>query len=917
VGKKPGETTANINRVYYTTVTYGLTAPPTQTATGPGTTTGDKPDFVATVELAGNAISRADATVHRATQASPTITPTISVTNQGAEYYGDLHVDVVVDGLTMHYHYPDYSGGTQPLFARDQTRKLTKIPRLTYRYEETDDWEPGETELTHPQSATGMTTKNMYTGLGRKTLVVSLDPGNLVTEANEDNNTCQVQYEVSEGRTAEDKASVTRPTGAATTVGYNDLAILGGRILANTEIAHIGLVQRPTEAKIIVGNPRQARLFRNVPVVGLLDGAAAFNHVIPVVNDTPRLHGYEARWLGFGGPLENDTAELCAGFLSVPLDLTNVAPGAHTLTLTVDPQDGFADLDRSNNSLALSFTVRPRGGTLTVTVVDKPKYDNPQTRATAGISKARVFLPGLFSGACDDNGVIAIPDVPPGAYGSETVWGHRLHWTPKYCDQRAEAGFTLATDGTAQALVKLQPPVNLVLQLVDEATGQPITESAHAKITYLDVTRPGSQVDNSCARPVMAGSQVVFRDMAPGSYQVVAGAYAYKQTTQTVLVQDQGEGQCSAAISLQARPRGTVAGDLKTLAGNAVPGAAVWLSGAPRSTVADDQGHYSIANVEASRDYTVMSRKRSYENGKAQSATVPANGATTVDLQMAQITEQQQVFSFDAVTWAMLEKWPGFDFGGGVSNQGYEVSAQFGEFKATAGVLYHTVEGQAGTTLNQVIIGFEGQDFWQSDVHTTWNPLDLISNTTGTLEEAILTPALGAQAAKATMGFVTKSAGPINWVYNYFQDDVDYTHLQDGEVVAAFSSQSGQSYENTTLIQMPSSIANIQVGGAFSGGQTVVRCDMCEVAQVEAGEAQELAMIRRRFYSPKMAVYYVGQPVDLQKLQITFYVTVLNEHLSPGPLYANSQNVLKWRPFATSDYNKLVFHAWPYNPLPE
>jgi len=64
---------------------------------------------VATIALGGNAITRAGATVYRCTQASATVTPTISVTNNGARRLEALELSLVGEATKE---------GEQPLLHR-------------------------------------------------------------------------------------------------------------------------------------------------------------------------------------------------------------------------------------------------------------------------------------------------------------------------------------------------------------------------------------------------------------------------------------------------------------------------------------------------------------------------------------------------------------------------------------------------------------------------------------------------------------------------------------------------------------------------------------------------------------------------------------------------------------------------------
>jgi hypothetical protein len=334
--------------------------------------------------------------------------------------------------------------------------------------------------------------------------------------------------------------------------------------------------------------------------------------------------------------------------------------------------------------------------------------------------------------------------------------------------------------------------------------------------------------------------------------------------------------------------------------GDKIEGAKVWLNGAPRSAETDDEGHYEIIEVEAGRNYQVISYKLSYESARNMSGMVSEGVTQTVDLEMCEITQRSKSLSFDAITWAMLESYPGFGIGE-ASSEGVEVSAEYGKFQGTLGMLYHTVQGQDKVVVDEIMAGIQGDVFWEEHVTAELFSLtDLLC-----LEEF-----LGEDAAA-----IVSLSGPINAVYDYFRGDIDYQQLNDGKVVGTFTSQRGSDYESATLIDIP---AGFTFSPGMYGGRTVVRCDIVEVRVTDAdGYTNTIMESRRRFYSPKMAIYHVGEEMtqtELENLEVTFYITVLNQNLSPGPLYANSKNVLIWKPMKDKE---LRFEPRLYNPLPE
>ena len=124
-----------------------------------------------------------------------------------------------------------------------------------------------------------------------------------------------------------------------------------------------------------------------------------------------------------------------------------------------------------------------------------------------------------------------------------------------------------------------------------------------------------------------------------------------------------------------------------------------------------------------------------------------------------------------------------------------------------------------------------------------------------------------------------------------------------GQVVGTFTSWTGSELESATLIPIP----GMEFAPGVHGGQTVVRCDMVEVT-----DGHTTKTMRRQWYSPGLMGYYIGEEMDLENLEIRFYVRVLNEHLDPGPLYANSKNVITWRPM---EDNWLRFEPSNYDAL--
>ncbi len=916
-GKKRGEYPENAERIYYSRVSGGAVLQ-NEPAVGGGSTTiatggdtgegqpdqpaqdwqqqGGKPDLQPLVSLSDDmAYEREGQVVYRCRQYHQTVRPEVSIRNNASQYFGDLEVDVIADGVVVHYVDHDESEHMRPMVERDDELDISlRMPRLKYEFRPEEGWEP---PVLHVEDLDRGKLLEMHSSLGRKTIRVIVDPGNKIDEANEDNNVAELEYEVSGAHEQEDQMRVERLDGRPLVIGYNDLAILGTpKLYANTPIAAPGLVQRPAEARLIVGNPRRANFFAEVPVVARLDDQEIWRQVIPLIDDTRRLRNEETQWFGYTAPAQRRGPEVCGGFLTVPVDLTNVAVGRHTLTFAVDPDDSFADLDRDNNTCSIAFNVREPGGTLRVTVKDKD--------TGAGVSRAHIHLPGLYFSRCDASGVIEIADVPAGDYDARDLWASRAYPEPKYAEQHATGGFTVRNHQVTQATVELEQPVDVIVRLLDGETGEPVFEPASGKLKHTEETSRGT-LDDSYVYPYAQQQHLHFPNVPPGACEITGGAYAFQTQTITNDVHRDEKGEYHVDMTLPRKPRGTIEGNVTDHDGHKVTGAEVWLNGAPRSAGTDNDGHYVIAEVEAGRNYQVVSRKRHYVSGRAMSGTLGAEQTATVNLSMAKITQKHASLGFDAVTWAMIESWPGFDFFG-LTSSSYKVSAQFGEFSASMGMLYHTVQGHDEVVVDELVLGVVPGLFWRSECSTEYDPLDLVSEAVDTASEAVATGLLGDTAGKAVLQ-LAKLADPINIVYDYLVDDIDPGQLHDGEVVGTFTSHTGDKYESATLIDLPST--SIPVGVAMGGGQTVVRTDIVEVS-----DGTHTKRIYRQWYSPKMAVYPIGEEMDLDSLEVTFYIAVLNDRLSPGPLYANSRNVLIWKPM---EDKWLRFEPRAYEALPQ
>lgn len=898
-GRKRGEYPENAERLYYSRVSGGAVLQ-TEPAVDGGETiiaegdtqtddpqqdwreAGGRPNFVPVLGFSRiHPYVRDGEEVYRFGHANRTFQPEVAIRNIGSQYFGDLEIDLIVDGAVIRYVRHDDSGHMRPLIERDGTLHVRNMPSFRYEYTNPDQpWSPPSLEFADNQRPS---TIEMRSGLGRKTMTLIVDPRNLIEEETKENNTIEVAFEICDGREAEDRLALRDIRGNRLNSGHNDLAILGNpRLHANTLISAPGLIQAPTELRMIVGNPRGATFFRDVDVVALLDGDEIYRETIPLIDGERRLFNTQTEMFGYTAPPRRTGAEVRGGFIDVPVDLTNVEIGDHTLTLIVDPEDRFADVDRDNNIATIPLRVRERGGRLIVLARD---YE------TGGeIPRAHVHLSNLFFGVADERGAMFIDDVPAGDYDMRDLWVRRPYPDPRYTEHCAPAPFTVRNNETTEVTVRLERPLTVNLTVLDDVTGEVVDAPPAASLQWTDMrTRWTPTGSGEVSGWRQGAGRLLFSGVRPGQCTIKATAYAYLETEMQADLRRDARGECHVEIRLPRAPRGTVEGIVVDQNGRPVRDISVQIHGVPRYSSTDANGHFSIAEVGAGRPCTVVAWGENYTEARAATAAVPAGGSVSVNLQVNRIVRRTAQLGFDAITRAQLESWPGFSFGP-VSSDSYEVSAQHGMFNATVGARWHEIAGANRVVVDEVVLATKGGLFWESSVSYTYS--------LGSIINAGITKALG-----ETIGQLCKLASPINDVYAYFRGDIDTQQLHGGEVVGTYSSWTGTRHTSTKLISIP----GITYAPTMGGGQTVVRCDMVEIT-----DGQTSQIIRQQWYSPAMMVYSFSEEMNLDTLEIRFYVQVMNERLDVGPLYNMSRNVIIWRP---TEPNWLRFEPRQYDAL--
>ncbi|MGI5818602.1 MAG: hypothetical protein ACOX9R_10960 [Armatimonadota bacterium] len=902
-GKKRGEYPENADRLYYSRITGGavLQTEPGVTADGTvvaGGETGDaqagggqsdwrqqggKPDLVPQLSFSRRPYMRDGREVYRFGYGNRVVAPQVAVRNIGSQYFGDVELDLIVDGAVIHYVRHDESGHMRPMIERDGTLNVYNLPSFRYEYSRPEQaWSAPELHLADNLRSQVV---EMRSGLGRKTATLVIDPRNLIDEENEDNNTVEITFEVTDGRETADRLDLRDTRGDLLITGLNDLSIRNWTLHPNTRIAAPGLVQAPTTAQVLIANEGGATFFRDVDVAALIDGVEVWRTTIPLVDGEYRLHNEEVSAAGWPTAPERRGPDIRGGLLEVPVDLTNVSVGAHTLTIVVDPDDAVADLRRENNVAIIPLRVRERGGTVQVQVRDADTGH--------GVSQAHVLLGSLFFERADNAGRLTIADVPAGRYEAQDLWCSRPWPNPRYAGRPADGAFTVSNDQTTLVSASLEQPVAVYLQLMDAQSGQPVDAPPVARLEWTGATPWGPSDSGEVVGWRQGASRIVFPDVRPGPCAITAGAWGYEPATLQADVHRDARGECHLQMSLPQSPRGSVQVTVTDQDGRGVNGAYVFLHSAPRAAGTDARGVATLTEVEAGSSYTIGVHADDYTSGSTTSGVVAAGQTRACAVQIARVTSREKTISFDAVAWAHCESWPGFSFGP-VSSDSYEVSAEHGKFHGTLGISYHEIAGTNRAVVDEVVAAFDGGPFWSENVTYKYSLSDLLCSAIG-------------KVAGENIARLVKLAGPINDVYDWFNGDLDPNRLHEGEVVGTYTSWTDTEYASETLIPIPS----ITFSPGMSGGQTVVRTDMLEVT-----DGTNTAIVRRQWYSPSMMVYRIGEEFDMSKLEVKFFVAVLNERLSPGPLYASSRNLIQWKPMEGDGANAWVnFHPQAYDAL--
>lgn len=915
VGTKRGEVPADTKRLYYATVTGGGTATEGPEVAGGGTTQmqreGAPPDFIVRIVKPApdnNHVSFSGGTGGQ----SNSLSAVIEVVNQGAEYYGDLWLELNFDGAVMRLRYADESGHTRPLLTRDGT-KTFYLPEVRYFTSPQPGFEPPLRTLDYGTSAMRERTV-IATGLGRKLMTVTVDPDNLIEEADEDNNVAQAEYVVGDGRRTEDRERI---SSAYILRGLNDLAVGAPVLLSNTPLLRAGYIQAPTRLDVLVSNPLLAGFFLNAEVLVTLDEQEVHRGTIAMLDREPNLASATLGNLVIYDPTGTIARKDISGeMFRVPVDLTNVPEGNHTITVQVDPDDRFGDRRRDNNTARLDIRVRPPGGTLRVRVVDFTDPNRP-------VPEASVTPQDLWWGRTDEQGRVEIPDVPAGAYDAQALCAQKRDGEPPYYPGTAQP-FTVVSRQPTDVVIRLEKPLTVRGVVTVAQTGALLADE-HVEVFALadDVVLPGS----------CTGGHYEIPGVPPGECTVVAGAYGYATVETPTVVRRGGVAtdEMTLNLTLTDGPRCTLTGRvMERMQGQPMPllaaanelirairgpggelfdataaptdrplgGAFVWLANAPRGALSAADGTFTIERVAASGADMAWGDARDHATRGVETGDLAGQGGQIIalgDIILPQVRERLTTVAFDCDTLAICNETAA---AGAIPK--ISVDTSFGSYTGELGMMYHETAGQDAVTVDYVAVWMEGGDFIKGGVSTEIGVDKLTGVSLDTLKVGEMDTLLGG------IGKVFSLISGVNKAGDFLYGDVDPSQMhRNNRVTANYISHTGTEYKQDPLIDIPTS-TDVPVAVTFHGGGTTrVRVDY--IILNDGVHPEHKAYVC--WYSPGFAVFYVGKQFNLGTLDVKLWAAVLNDRLSSGVLGNASRNQLWWKPGET-DWLRIEGYAY-------
>lgn len=172
-------------------------------------------------------------------------------------------------------------------------------------------------------------------------------------------------------------------------------------------------------------------------------------------------------------------------------------------------------------------------------------------------------------------------------------------------------------------IIELEKPLSVVGEVRASGTGGLLTgESVEAFIADEELYIGGSCQDGQYRIP----------NVPPGRHRLVVGAYGYQTAELVVDVarHDQTD-EFRADVTLTDGPRGRITGRVVDQSNHGVADAMVWLTGAPRGTLTDAQGSYTLDRIASGTAYTVNAQAEDYTLASVELAPLAAGEVRPIE----------------------------------------------------------------------------------------------------------------------------------------------------------------------------------------------------------------------------------------------------------------------------------------------
>ncbi len=708
--------------------------------------------------------------------------------------------------------------------------------------------------------------------VGKYPVEVTVDPRGEVRELHENDNSASGAFVVCDSM---DLARDRKYPAA----GRNDIAILGVPFVSSMEETHQpGLPPGPAAVALWVWNPNRTDWFEAVPIRVRLDGRIVWQGRTGVLSKDANVSPRSVPWL------QGTSRKVSAQLIPIPLNLTHVRLGRHTLRIEVDPDDTLGDLVRSNNTWTGRILVRQRGGELVISARDRATGRAIPGALVVIFGQARTRPGPLASGKTDSRGQLVFRDMPPGSYpaGAARAVKYARDGTVEYARTRGPA-FSLRSGRTTRITINLEKPVDLTIVPVDATSLGPTDYS------------PGIWLDGE--RVGFSRGKFRMRDVAPGAHTIEARAFGYKPYSAQVEIHGDANARMTLQIKMQRAPRGKLKVICWDDRDKPVSGAYVDVIRTPLSATSGQDGTALLDNVEAGRSYWVYVRKPGYLVATVKSPPVPAGGTTGVTAILHKVTYHKARLSCKAITWAQMETWEGFSIGS-ASVPTYKVQAQYGQFYLDLALHYHKPRGGSAADqvyLDELFITFKPGLFWQAGAYFEYDASDIIGGALGKVSKT-------AEDAWEVFGHLLTVANVPNQIYDLLTGEQGDPHqLQEGKVYGAWETHTGVEYESASFYDLPD--FSLDIGGSWGGDYTVVVLRRAVIT-----DGSQTVEISPNWESPGLMYWWLGgKAFTWNKVQVKLYIWVTNSGGQSALLGEHAWNVITWRPAGDKD---LRMETW-------